>query len=58
MKYISETELQERIMKSLRERNLVVEREAGYSTWNEIKIVKDDFAGGLEKVVRDLITEV
>ena len=55
MKYITERELQERIMKSLRERNLVVERSAGYMTWNEIKIEKDEFAGGLEKVIKEVL---
>ena len=57
MKYITETELQQRIMESLRQRKIVVERNAGYVTWNEIKVDANEFAGGLEKVIRDVIQQ-
>ncbi len=56
MKYISETELNQRVIDHLRELGLIVERTSGYSSWNEVKVDKEKLLGGIEKVVRDILT--
>ncbi len=56
MKYINEQELNKRVIDHLRELGLVVERVSGYVSWNEIKVDKEKLTGGIEKVIRDIIT--
>lgn len=57
MEQITLSELNERVTNSLRERNLLTQRESGYSAWEEVSLNEpEEFAGALEKVVRDCLT--
>ena len=58
VKQISLTELNERIADALQDRNLLIERTAGYSEWHDVSLEKfDEFAGALEKIIRGLRIE-
>jgi hypothetical protein len=56
MKQINLSELNDRIVIALRERNLLQSITAMYSEWEIVKIKPQEFAGALEKVIRDCLT--
>ena len=56
MKQISLDELNERISTALGERNLLQTKTKGEDEWQVVQIVPNEFAGAIEKVIRDCLT--